>query len=187
MTKKIITILLVLVLTFSFWSCANTAVKNTTSNITTNNTIPSTTTPNVTIVTPNKNIYSVGDKFFGNFYTLEVESIKTLENSNGLFTPSDGHEYIEVVVVIENLSDKELAISSLLCFDAYVDDFSVDLNLGAITVSEFSSLDGTLTKNKKLKGVLCYELPINWQELQISVDIVLFDNNKEECVLNFTN
>ena len=81
--------------------------------------------------------------------------------------PSPGNVFIVCEFSIDNQSPSELNISSLMCFEAYVDDYSINSSFDAEYASGKSSLDGTVASGKKMKGVIGYEVPSNWRELEI--------------------
>lgn len=86
---------------------------------------------------------------------------------NEWFTPSQGNVYIVCEFTIENNTDSELNISSLMCFDAYVDDYSTGISLSAESSVDKETLDGTIAPGKKMKGIVGYEVPSNWELLEI--------------------
>lgn len=49
----------------------------------------------------------------------------------------------------------------------------MDESFSAHTLTDNSSMDGGLAKGKKLKGSLAYELPKDWKELEIHMDLTL--------------
>lgn len=86
--------------------------------------------------------------------------------------PAAGNEFVEIVIEIENKSDKEYSVSSVLMFEAYQDGYSVNESMSAHVANESTStMDGGLAAGKKIKGALAYELPIDWKELEVMVDL----------------
>lgn len=122
----------------------------------------------------NDDIVYVGESATTNGYTLTVQSAGVFISDNEFLQPEDGKEYVTVDVLIENTGKEDITVSSLLCFNAYVDDFSVDLD---IMNDAGEILDGTVAVGKKLQGMLCYQLPIGWETLEINVDIDFFSNS----------
>ena len=97
-------------------------------------------------------------------------TITEMEKSEGgkFNKPADGHEFVLLHMTIENVSDKEIRISSILDFDAYVDDNAINEDLGAqISKDGAKTMDGTIAAGKKLTGTLAYEVPKGWQKLEI--------------------
>lgn len=81
--------------------------------------------------------------------------------------PDDGRVYLICEFEIANDSDKDISVSSIMSFDAYVDDYSANMSIGAVTGSDKSSLDGTVAAGKKMNGVIGYEAAEDWSELEI--------------------
>ena len=52
-------------------------------------------------------------------------------------------------------------------FSAYVDEYATSLSLTATTSSDASQLDGSVAAGKKMAGVVGYEVPEDWSELEI--------------------
>ena len=60
----------------------------------------------------------------------------------------------------------------MLNFRAYHDGLSVGESFSAmIENNHINSMDGSLSAGRTLRGKLSYELPINWEELEIRVDL----------------
>lgn len=84
--------------------------------------------------------------------------------------PSDGNVFLIPEFTIENNSDKEINISSMLSFASYVDGYSANLDLGAMIVdSGKNQLDGTIAPGMKMNGVIGVQAPSNWSEIEIHV------------------
>lgn len=83
-------------------------------------------------------------------------------------TPSDGKVFIVCEFEIENNSDKDISVSSMLSFEAYVDDYSTNMNLSALLSVDKSQLDGSVAAGKKMNGVIGYEADSDWNTIEIS-------------------
>lgn len=97
-------------------------------------------------------------------------TITEMEKSEGdeFNKPADGHEFVLLHMTIENVSDQEIVVSSMLNFNAYVDDNAINENLAAqISKDGAKTMDGTIAAGKKLAGTLAYEVPKGWQKLEI--------------------
>ena len=82
--------------------------------------------------------------------------------------PADGNVFVLCEFEITNNSDKEVSVSTMLSFDAYCDGYSCSLSLQAlIEKGNKEQLDGTVAAGKKMKGVVGYEVPADWEELEI--------------------
>jgi len=103
--------------------------------------------------------------------TQKVKAIITeIEKPEGneFIKPAGGNEFVLLHMTIENVSDSEITISSIMSFNAYVDDSSINESLTAhATKDNIKTLDGTIAPGKKLTGVLGYEVPKGWQKLEI--------------------
>lgn len=132
-----------------------------------------------------KDSYGVGETATTKNYKITAESLNYITSDNQFIQPAEGKKFIEAVLLIENISDAELNISSLINFDAYLDDLAIDMDLMGQTVSKNQTMDGTIASGKKLRGSLCYQVPENWSELEINVNLNLFSD--KEVVLLFKN
>ncbi len=118
--------------------------------------------------------------------TSKVKAIITgAERSEGsdFNKPADGHEFIIVNMTIENISDEEINVSSLLSFDAYVDDVVLNENFGAM-MEAGQTMDGTIAPGKKLVGSLGYEVPKDWKTLEIHFEPDVWDDVKIKWIIN---
>lgn len=110
--------------------------------------------------------FTVGDKV--SLGDISVTLVDVSENSGGNYmTPSDGKIFIVCEFEIENNSDKDIAVSSMMSFEAYVDDYSTNMNLSAMLSTDKSQLDGTIAAGKKMNGVIGYEVDPDWSTLEI--------------------
>lgn len=102
-----------------------------------------------------------------------VTLIDVREFDGELLHPEDGNVFVAFELEIENKSDSPLAISSLMCFEAYFDDYAANFSLGAETESGSNQLDGEIATGKKMKGAICYEVPADWAtaELHFNPDL----------------
>lgn len=117
--------------------------------------------------------------------TAELNDVRVTmtnyEESNGseYNAPSDGNVFILVEFEIENNSDSELAVSSALSFEAYSDDYALDYSLQALLEKGSSKqLDGSIAPGKKMKGVVGYEVPSDWKNLEIHFKDDVWSSNK---------
>lgn len=111
---------------------------------------------------------------YGLMETAQVNDIKVTmtkyEESSGSEwnTPSSGNVYVLVEFEIENNSASGLTISSVMCFDAYVDNYSANYSLGALMEkSDETQLDGTVAPGKKMRGWIGWEVPADWSEIEV--------------------
>ena len=84
----------------------------------------------------------------------------TLEESKGeqFFEPESGNVFVGIQFTIENISDEEQSVSSVLLFEAYADDVKCSYSLSAAMAFD-GTLDGSLAPGKKLVGYYAVEVP----------------------------
>lgn len=99
---------------------------------------------------------------------IEVTFVSCSEtNGNQYFSPETGNVFLLCEFVIDNKSSKDIAVSSLASFEAYVDDYSTQMSLLATMSADKNQLDGSVAAGKKMSGVVGYEVPNNWETLEI--------------------
>lgn len=81
--------------------------------------------------------------------------------------PTEGNVFVLAEFEIANNTDKELAISSMMSFDAYADDYALNYSLSALLEKDGNQLDGTIAAGKKLKGWIGWEVPQDYQNIEI--------------------
>lgn len=117
---------------------------------------------------PEQTVFTVGD-------TVELNGVKTTllsaEEYPGkqYMMPTDGNVFLVCQFEIENDSSAEITVSSMVGFNAYCDDYSVNLSVtGEMLEDSWKTLDGTVAPGKKINGVIAYEIPQDWQKMEIS-------------------
>lgn len=117
--------------------------------------------------------------------TAELNGVRvtmtSYKESNGgdYNKPSDGNIFIIVEFEIENNTDRELSVSSMLSFEAYADDYALNYSLSALMEKGNSNqLDGTIAAGKKMRGVIGYEIPVDWKNVEIHFTDNVWSNNK---------
>ena len=117
---------------------------------------------------PEQTVFTVGD-------TVELNGVKTTllsaEEYPGkqYMMPTDGNVFLVCQFEIENDSSAEITVSSMVSFNAYCDDYSVNLSVtGEMLEDSWKTLDGTVAPGKKINGVIAYEIPQDWQKMEIS-------------------
>lgn len=92
--------------------------------------------------------------------------------------PTEGNAFLLVEFEIENNSDEELNISSMLSFEAYADDYALDYSLTALIEKEGNQLDGTIAAGKKMKGWIGWEVPEGFSKAEIHFTDNVWSSNK---------
>lgn len=136
------------------------------------------------IDTEQATIYGLGETAKAKSFSLTANSVNVVKSDNQFVQPDEGNEYVEVEFVLENTSDSDIVVSSVLNCNAYVDGFAVSEDLSAGVAAGSDSFNGTVASGKKLKGCLFYELSNDWNELEIDISIGL--SKEDEVKFVFT-
>lgn len=132
----------------------------------------------------NNNSSSVSDKTFklGDSVELKnviVKFISVTESTGSQYNkPDEGNVFLLCEFEITNNSKEDLAVSSIMSFEAYCDDYTCEYSIGALMEKgSKDQLDGSVAAGKKMKGVVGYEVPANWKELEIQYTLnILYDD-----------
>lgn len=116
---------------------------------------------------PVKKAFGVGES--AELKDIVVTLVSVEESSGSQFNqPTDGNVFVICEFEIENNSSSEITVSSLLSFAAYCDDYSLNFSLTALLEKgNRNQLDGQIAAGKKMNGIIGYEVPIGWNELEI--------------------
>lgn len=93
-------------------------------------------------------------------------------------SPTDGNVFLMAEFEIENNTEKEMAISSMLSFEAYADDYALNYSLGALMEKDGNQLDGTIAAGKKMKGWIGWETPKDYKNVEIHFTDNVWGNDK---------
>lgn len=116
--------------------------------------------------TEEKTVFGVGEQV--NLNDVVVTLVDATENEGkDFFTPEDGNVFVVFEFEIENNSSKDINISSIVSFEAYVDDYSINQSITATSGSSKGQLDGSVAAGKKMNGVIGYEVSKDWKTLEI--------------------
>lgn len=113
-----------------------------------------------------KTEFTVGDIVQLNDIVVTLTDVS--ENTGAqFFTPTDGNVFVVCEFEIENNSSADIAVSSMLSFEAYVDDYATSMSLSAMLSVDTAQLDGTIAAGKKMHGVIGYEVPEDWSNIEV--------------------
>lgn len=118
-------------------------------------------------VTEKENEFHVGET--AELKGVSVTLVNVTESTGSQFnTPTDGNVFVLCEFEIANDSDKDITVSSMLSFEAYCDDYTCTFSLTALLEKgNKNQLDGTVAAGKKFNGVIGYEVPEDWKELEV--------------------
>ena len=115
---------------------------------------------------PQQTTFGVGEAVSLNDIVVTLVDVSE-SNGRDFFKPQDGEVFILCEFEIENNSDNEVNISSMLSFNTYVDDYSTNIGLSAVSSSDKSQLDGSIAAGKKMNGIVGYAVDAGWSEIEI--------------------
>lgn len=107
-----------------------------------------------------------------------------IKESDGetFFTPESGNVFVGVKFIIENISDEEQAVSTILLFEGYVDDVKCQYSISAAAAFNGETLDGSVAPGKKLVGWYALEVPKEWSTIELHVQSSWLSNNSANFV-----
>ena len=124
-----------------------------------------------------KDIFEVGETAELNDVQVTLLSYKESKGSE-YNKPSDGNVFLMAEFEIVNNSDSEMNVSSVMSFEAYADDYSLNYSFGALMDNEDRQMDGTIAAGKKMKGYIGYEVPKDGSTVEIHFTADVWSNNK---------
>ena len=110
----------------------------------------------------------IGDKIEEDGVSVTLSNV--LEITNGpYYSPKEGNVFILCEFIIENNTSEDIVVSSMMSFSFYYDGFSAPISVEALTAKgSANQLDGAVAAGKKFKGVVGYEIPKDWKQLEVS-------------------
>ncbi|HUV46819.1 MAG TPA: DUF4352 domain-containing protein [Candidatus Bathyarchaeia archaeon] len=99
-------------------------------------------------------IFKIGEEIDAGDYFITVKGAR---KSSGTIVPKAGNTYLLVDVLVENKTDEEKAVSSMLS-SSVKDEEGVKYTI-TIGADNKGSLDGKLLPNDKLRGEVTFEVP----------------------------
>lgn len=114
-----------------------------------------------------KNVFYMGETAV--LKGVEVSLVNVTESTGSDFnTPEEGNVFVLCEFDIHNGSDEEINVSSMLSFEAYCDEYACTYSLPALLEKgNKNQLDGSVAAGKRFNGVIGYEVPENWEELEV--------------------
>lgn len=130
---------------------------------------------------------SVGKTYASKSYNLTVDSLRTLTKYDEYTVAENGKEFVEILMTIENTSSESISVSTI-CFEGYLDGYAINSDGWATSTTGKLPLSGSIASGKKLQGIIVYQVPKGWKELEVQTKI---DNNiflnEVDMVLTFQN
>lgn len=169
--KKIVSLVMVCILLLGLCACGSEPSLVSTTPVESDSATETTTTES-------DQAFQLGDSV--EFNGIVVTFLDVIENSGSqFFTPEDGNVFVLCEFEIANNSNEELAVSSIISFEAYCDDYACEYSISALAAAEDKDqLDGSVAPGKKMKGIVGYEVPADWKELEVQYTMDILDSDK---------
>ena len=127
--------------------------------------------------------FTIGDTIINRDYKLTIEGASIIVSDNKYAQPNENCEFIEVDLTVENTSNDTLNVNPFY-FTSYADGFSIDnYNTDIYMATSKNRLSADLDIGKKVKGVLCYEVPNDWSELELFVKLSDYFGDDADAIL----
>lgn len=145
------------------------------------------TTASTTSAKTNKNetkTFKVGDIVQLSNFRFTVNKVYTVKGDE-FSKPKDGNEFVAIDCTVENTSDKEQAVSSMMMFKVVdKDGRACEYSLMGQTAAKAGQLDGTVGAGRKLTGVYVVEVPKGQTGLEMEFDGSLLTSGQVVVKLN---
>lgn len=162
--KKIIAFLLALLMCALLTSCVE--FEDEPSKETTGSDVVSTTTVAAT-TTEGKSNFSLNETAVFKNLKFTATEIKESEGSQ-FYKPESEKIFVGIKFTIENISDEDQTISSILLFEAYEDDVKTSQSMTGL-LAFGDGVDGTIAPGKKMVGWYVIEASKEWSEIEVNV------------------
>lgn len=129
-------------------------------------------------------IFKVGDVVQLKNYKITVNKVYNVPGTD-IAKPKDGNEFIAIDCTIENISQEEQAVSSMLMFKVVdKDGRACEYSLMGQTAANAGQLDGKVGAGRKLSGVYVVEVPKGKTGLELQFDSSLLASGQIIVSLN---
>lgn len=117
------------------------------------------------------------------FKDLKFTAVEIKESDGtDFFVPEAGNVFVGIKFTVENISDQEQSVSTLLLFEGYADDIKCEYSFSAACAFDEGTLDGTVSPGKKLVGWYAVEVPRDWSTIELQVQATWLSNNSANFV-----
>ena len=119
------------------------------------------------------NRFVVGDIVETKELRISYLRAQEYQSNNEFIQPDDGNVYYRMEFEVENISDEDQYVSSMMDWECYAD--------GYVVKQEYigdDDLSATLSAGKKAKGALYFQLPKDAKSIELEYDITFYGNEK---------
>lgn len=88
----------------------------------------------------------------------------------------DGKEFLVLFFEVQNVSEEDEYLN-MFYFEAYVDDYDVDMKTLLADPDGYSLLSGDIAKGKKMKGCVAYEVDKGWKKFELTYTDGILNNS----------
>lgn len=138
-------------------------------------------------VTEEQTIFTIGDTVDYNGIQVKLSSA-ILSNGDGQFVvPDEGKQFLCLIIDINNTSSSDIAVSSMVSFEAYCDEYSLMqdiIGLQAPEVDGLNQLDGNVAAGKRMNGKICYQVPSDFKTFELNYSPSFWGNKNVTFVIN---
>lgn len=123
---------------------------------------------------------------------VNIELINVMERSESseMFELEEGYEYLLIEFEIENKSEEELAISTVMNFSTWCDDELCGISVLALALGRSvgkPQLDCYLASGESISGVIGYEVPQDWERITVVYKHDIFGGENATFVVEKPN
>lgn len=129
-------------------------------------------------------VFNVGDVVELKDFKVTVNKVYTVEE-NDFSKPKEGNEFLAVDCTVENISDKEKIVSSIIMFKVVdKDGRAIEYSIMGQTAAKAGQMDGTVGAGRKLTGVYVVEVPKGATGLELEFDSSFLSSGQVVVKLN---
>lgn len=135
-----------------------------------------------------KSTFTVGETADFNGIQIKLSSSVISCGDAAFVKPDNGNLYLGMIFDINNDSSTDINISSIVCFEAYCDDYSINSDILGYQAPEWdglNQLDGSVASGKKMNGIIVYQVPEDFKEFEIRVKPSFWSG--KEATFKFTS
>lgn len=141
---------------------------------------------NSTEATENKQeVFNVGDTIELKDFKVTINNVYKVESDNEFYQPEEGNQFLAVDCTLENISDKDQTVSSMIMFKVVDSEGrKCKYSLTGQTAANAGQLDGTIGAGRKLTGVYVVEVEEGKTGLELEFDSSFIRGQKLVIKLN---
>lgn len=155
--RRLLVGFMAVVMLFLFAACDNLPVKET---------YEPEDTPKVQVI--QKTTFGINETAVFDNLKFTATEVK-VSSGQDFYTPEAGNVFVGIKFIIENISQEEQAVSSLLLFDGYADDIKCAYSFSATCAFDEGTIDGNIAPGKKMVGWYALEVPAEWSNIDLVV------------------